>query len=83
MSELDEYLRLAHRTRTGSWWCMTENPGTRTLLTIGETVMLHPQGISKFKIISIEDGDALIESLMNSPGTYPFRVQLKFLVPAT
>ncbi len=62
---------------------MTENPGTRTLLTIGETVMLHPQGISKFKIISIEDGDALIESLMNSPGTYPFRVQLKFLVPAT
>lgn len=41
------------------------------------------QGISKFKIISIEDGDALIESLVDSPGTYPFRVQLKFLVPAT
>ncbi|MFD9667178.1 hypothetical protein ACFWAY_37175 [Rhodococcus sp. NPDC059968] len=52
-------------------------------MMIGETVMLHPQGISKFKIISIEDGDALIESLVDSPGTYPFRVQLKFLVPAT
>lgn len=52
-------------------------------MTIGQTVMLHPQGISIFKIISIEDSDALIESLVDSPGTYPFRVQLKFLVPAT
>ncbi|WP_016885053.1 hypothetical protein [Rhodococcus sp. DK180] len=49
----------------------------------GDTVLLHPQGVSKFKILSIdEDGHALIESLLASPGTYPFSVQTKFLVPA-
>ncbi|MDV6247436.1 hypothetical protein [Rhodococcus opacus] len=64
---------------------MTENRRTRTLLAPGDTVMLHPQGVSKFKIkiLSIdEDGHALIESLLASPGTYPFSVQTKFLVPA-
>ena len=62
---------------------MTENPGTRTGLTTGDTVMLHPQGVSKFKILSIdEDGHALIESLLDSPGKYAFSVAVKFLVPA-
>ncbi|PBC39076.1 hypothetical protein CJ179_37370 [Rhodococcus sp. ACS1] len=38
---------------------MTENPGTRRFLTTGDTVMLQPQGVSKFKILSIdEDGHA-------------------------
>ncbi|WP_237723880.1 hypothetical protein, partial [Rhodococcus sp. DK17] len=47
---------------------MTENPGTRTLLTTGDTVMLHPEGVSKFKILNIdEDGHALIESLAEQP----------------
>ena len=46
--------------------------------------MLHPQGVSKFKILSIdEDGHALIESLLDSPGKYAFSVAVKFLVPAT
>jgi hypothetical protein len=69
--------------RAGSSWCMTENLGTRAHLVPGDTVLLHPQGVSKFKILSIdEDGHALIESLLTSPGTYPFSVQTKFLVPA-
>ncbi|MFD7012032.1 hypothetical protein [Rhodococcus jostii] len=47
---------------------MTENPGTRTLLTTGDTVMFHPEGVSKFKILNIdEDGHALIESLAEQP----------------
>ncbi|ELB89181.1 hypothetical protein ACVH9Z_27690 [Rhodococcus opacus] len=52
-------------------------------MTTGDTVMLHPQGVSKFKILSIdEDGHALIESLLDSPGKYAFSVAVKFLVPA-
>ncbi|MFD7012157.1 hypothetical protein [Rhodococcus jostii] len=41
------------------------------------------EGVSKFKILSIdEDGHALIESLLDSPGKYAFSVAVKFLVPA-
>ncbi|AWK76039.1 MULTISPECIES: hypothetical protein [Rhodococcus] len=61
---------------------MTENPATPAAVTIGDTVRLHPQGVSRFKILDIEDGRALIEAVVQSPGTYPFSVQVKYLVPA-
>jgi hypothetical protein len=49
---------------------------------IGDRVLLHPQGVSVFRILDIEDDHARIESIIDSPGKYAFSVALKFLVPA-
>ncbi|MGV9869386.1 hypothetical protein [Rhodococcus koreensis] len=46
---------------------MTENPGTRTLLNVGDRVMVHPEGVSVFSIVEIEDDHARIESVIDSP----------------
>jgi hypothetical protein len=64
-------------------YCANCSPVTRKITRRPTTtVWSHPQGVSKFEILSIdEDGHALIESLVDSPGTYPFSVRVKFLVP--
>ena len=51
-------------------------------MSVGDIVMLHPEGVSKFKILSVEDDHALIESVISAPGKFPFSVAVKFLVPA-
>ena len=51
-------------------------------MNIGDRVLLHPQGKSTFAILSIEDDHALIESVIDAPGKFPFSVAVKFLVPA-
>ncbi|ANS31807.1 hypothetical protein R1CP_36005 (plasmid) [Rhodococcus opacus] len=61
---------------------MTENPRTREGLNVGDRVMLHPEGVSVFSILDIEDDHARIESIIASPGKYAFSVAVKFLVPA-
>lgn len=49
----------------------------------GDIVLLHPEGVSTFTLLSVdEDGHALIESTIDSPGKYAFGVAVKFLVPA-
>ncbi|MFZ2172794.1 MAG: hypothetical protein WAW17_01920 [Rhodococcus sp. (in: high G+C Gram-positive bacteria)] len=51
-------------------------------MNIGDRVMLHPEGVSVFSILDIEDDHARIESVIDAPGKFPFSVALKFLVPA-
>lgn len=62
---------------------MTENPGTRAGLKVGDRVLLHPEGKSVFSILSLEDEHALIESTIEAPGKFPFSIRVKYLVPAT
>lgn len=49
---------------------------------IGHKVLLHPEGKSTFTVLSVEEEDALVESVIDAPGKFPFRVPVKFLVPA-
>ncbi|MFC9555999.1 hypothetical protein ACFTWF_34845 [Rhodococcus sp. NPDC056960] len=51
-------------------------------MTVGDLVLLHPAGISVFKVLSVEDEHAVVESVLDSPGTFPFEVRVKYLVPA-
>ncbi|MFD6677618.1 hypothetical protein ACFWDA_25070 [Rhodococcus zopfii] len=52
-------------------------------MTPGDLVKVHPDGTSVFAIVSIEeDGRAIIESAVDSPGKYPWSVPLSELVPA-
>ena len=51
-------------------------------MNVGDRVMLHPEGVSVFSILDIEDDHARIESIIDSPGKYAFSVAVKFLVPA-
>ncbi|MFD7010342.1 MULTISPECIES: hypothetical protein [Rhodococcus] len=60
---------------------MTENPGTHTLLNVGDKVKVHAEGTSVFTIVSIDGDEALIESVLGAPGTYPFHCTLERLVP--
>ncbi|MGW4339715.1 cupredoxin domain-containing protein [Rhodococcus koreensis] len=60
---------------------MTENPGTRTLVKVGDKVTVHAEGTSVFTIVSIDGDAALIESIASTPGTYPFYCKLERLVP--
>ena len=60
---------------------MTENPGTRAGLEIGDKVKVHAEGTSVFTILSIDGDDVLIESVFNARGTYLFHAQLARLDP--
>ncbi|MDV7090523.1 hypothetical protein GXW84_19365 [Rhodococcus sp. IEGM 248] len=60
---------------------MTENPGTRAGLKVGDKVKVHAEGTSVFTIVSIDGDEALIESVLSTPGTYPFHCKLERLVP--
>lgn len=52
---------------------MSENPGTRAGLQVGDRVKVHAEGTSVFVIVSIEGEDALIESVDEAaPGRFPF-----------
>ncbi|WP_455566870.1 cupredoxin domain-containing protein [Rhodococcus wratislaviensis] len=47
----------------------------------GDKVKVHADGASVFTIVSIDGDDALIESVLGAPGTYPFHCKLERLVP--
>ncbi|GAF43695.1 hypothetical protein [Rhodococcus wratislaviensis] len=46
----------------------------------GDKVKVHVEGASVFTIVSIDGDDALIESVLGAPGTYPFHCKLERLV---
>lgn len=51
---------------------MTENPGTRTGLNVGDRVKVHADATSEFVIVSIDGEDAAIESVRDDvPGRFP------------
>ncbi len=60
---------------------MTENPGTRAGLKVGDKVKVHAEATSVFTIVSIDGDEALIESIASTPGTYPFHCKLERHVP--
>ena len=41
----------------------------------------YAEGTSVFTIVSIDGDEALIESVLSAPGTYPFHCKLECLVP--
>ncbi|MGV9870692.1 hypothetical protein [Rhodococcus koreensis] len=51
-------------------------------MKIGDRVLVHPEGKSIFDVLTIEDDHALIESIIDAPGKFPFSIPVKFLVPA-
>ncbi|QSE88034.1 hypothetical protein JWS13_05085 (plasmid) [Rhodococcus pseudokoreensis] len=60
---------------------MTENPGTHAGLEIGDKVKVHSEGTSVFTTHEHCGDDALVESVLSAPGTYPFHTKLDRLVP--
>ncbi|MGV9865699.1 hypothetical protein [Rhodococcus koreensis] len=39
-------------------------------MSVGDLVMLHPEGVSVFKVLSVEDDHALIESVIDAPANF-------------
>ena len=61
---------------------MTENPGTRAGLNVGDRVKVHSDATSEFVIVRIDGEDAVIESVRDDvPGRFPFHARLERLVP--
>lgn len=50
----------------------------------GDLVKVHEKGRSVFTIVTVDEdeGTAVIESVVDAPGKYPFQAPLVSLVPA-
>ncbi|MBF6522823.1 hypothetical protein IU411_21345 [Nocardia farcinica] len=49
---------------------------------VNDQVRIRPAGVSVFRILELDDEHALIESVDDVPGRYPFSVPLTDLIPA-
>ncbi|MGV9752691.1 hypothetical protein [Nocardia farcinica] len=52
------------------------------MFEVNDQVRIRPAGVSVFRIVEIEDEHALIESVDDVAGRYPFSVPLSDLIPA-
>ncbi|WP_228805822.1 hypothetical protein [Nocardia higoensis] len=52
------------------------------MFEVNDQVRIRPAGVSVFRIVEIDDEHALIESVDEAPGRYPFSVPLTDLHPA-
>ncbi|MGW6728706.1 hypothetical protein ACWF9G_22640 [Nocardia sp. NPDC055029] len=51
-------------------------------MNVGDQVRIGANGVSLFRIVEIADDRALILSVLNVPGAYPFSMRLSDLVAA-
>ncbi|MGY2033124.1 hypothetical protein [Nocardia gipuzkoensis] len=53
------------------------------MVQVGDKVLLVVSGVSVFQVLELEDDThALVESVLDEPGRYPFSVRIDSLVPA-
>lgn len=53
----------------------------RLAMQSGDHVKVHADGVSVFAIVSIDEDEAVIESVVDAPGRYPWATKLAYLVP--
>ncbi|MGY2148829.1 hypothetical protein ACW9HM_05065 [Nocardia gipuzkoensis] len=54
------------------------------MVQVGDKVLLVASGVSVLRVLELEDDThALVESVLDAPGRYPFSVRIDSLVPAT
>ncbi|MEU2040436.1 hypothetical protein [Nocardia niwae] len=53
------------------------------MVQVGDKVLLVAGGVSVFEVLEFEDEDhAVVQAVLDSPGSYPFSVRADSLVPA-
>ena len=52
------------------------------MVEVGDLVQLGPDGVSRFRVLEIDDDTALIETTDDAPGRYPWPARLSELHPA-
>ncbi|MGY1965523.1 hypothetical protein [Nocardia abscessus] len=53
------------------------------MVQVGDKVLLVAGGVSVFEVLEFEDEDhAVVQAVLDSPGSYPFSVRTDTLVPA-
>ncbi|WP_459963984.1 hypothetical protein [Nocardia sp. IFM 10818] len=52
------------------------------MVKVGDKVRIGPAGVSVFRVLEFDDeGRAVIESVTDAPGRYPFPMPVRDLVP--
>lgn len=49
-------------------------------MNVGDPVRIGTNGVSQFRIVEIDGDRALIQSVLDVPGAYPFSMRLCYLV---
>ncbi|WP_181062523.1 hypothetical protein [Nocardia cyriacigeorgica] len=52
------------------------------MANVGDRVYLVAGGVSVFEVLDIDGEHALVQSVQEAPGKYPFRTIVSYLVPA-
>lgn len=52
------------------------------MVAVGDVVKLGEAGVSRFRVLELDDTTALIETVDDAPGRYPWPARLSELHPA-